>query len=124
MKPKDANGHVAKTTSAVPPVIRAFQIWNLKALGPNNYCTFSGADCLRLSHMDNVRRNIREDRRDGILMPKFKVGFNEHHLNVAAPRRFRHNWVSSNGDGTRGKRAWVRMELELVGGEFHPDIAR
>lgn len=124
MKPKTHEGQAAPTNKKSPPLMRAFQIWFLKTHGPNTYSTISGADSLRFSEVDTVRDNIRADRLKGLLMPKFTPGFNREHIRVCAPRRYCDNWVSSNGDGTRGKRAWQRLGVELHGGEYHPDVDR
>lgn len=108
----------------VPEVMRKWQEWLYKRLGRQDYTSLSGGDCLRFSDFSTVKRNIRQDREAGVLLPKYKIGINEEIIEGFAVKRFGTEWTSANGDGTRGKRAWVRMGMQLVGGEYHADVAR
>lgn len=104
--------------------MRKWQEWLYKRLGRQDYTSLSGGDCLRFSDFSTVKRNIRQDREAGVLLPKYKIGINEEIIEGFAVKRFGTEWTSANGDGTRGKRAWVRMGMQLVGGEYHADVAR
>ena len=108
----------------VPPVIRKFQQWLYLKFGRQSYMTFAGLDCLCFSHVDTVRGHIRDDRSSGQLMSKYQLGINDHIIQKVAPRRLKNNWAAACGDGTRGKRALKRLGTDLVGAQFHPDVAR